>query len=284
MGLFGKLFEKKICDICGGEIGLLGNRKLEDGNMCKNCAKKLSPFFDERRHSTIAQIKEQLAYREANKAEVAAFRVTRTYGENYTKLLVDEEAGKFMVTSADDLEEANPDVIAFADVTGCTVEINDSYEEITYQDKDGNECSFKPPHYRFEYDFELQLRVRNPYFDDISFRLNDESVVLERQLRLGYTPEAFRDDKRLFNPEDSREYSRYLELAEEIRVLLMERGNEAEPAQANQRAGVAAPVQPYQPAGAAAAPAAPVQCPYCGAATMPDAAGCCEYCGGTLNG
>ena len=35
MGLFGKLFEKKECAICGGEIGLLGNRKLEDGNMCK---------------------------------------------------------------------------------------------------------------------------------------------------------------------------------------------------------------------------------------------------------
>ena len=33
MGLFGKLFEKKSCDICGGEIGLLGNRKLEDGNL-----------------------------------------------------------------------------------------------------------------------------------------------------------------------------------------------------------------------------------------------------------
>ena len=32
MGLFGKLFEKKECSVCGGEIGLLGNRKLEDGN------------------------------------------------------------------------------------------------------------------------------------------------------------------------------------------------------------------------------------------------------------
>ena len=42
MGLFGKIFEKKSCDICGGEIGLLGNRKLEDGNLCKECAKKLS--------------------------------------------------------------------------------------------------------------------------------------------------------------------------------------------------------------------------------------------------
>ena len=37
------LFDKKYCDICGDKIGLLGNRKLENGNLCKNCAKKLSP-------------------------------------------------------------------------------------------------------------------------------------------------------------------------------------------------------------------------------------------------
>ena len=34
------LFDKKYCDICGEKIGLLGNRKLEDGNLCKDCAKK----------------------------------------------------------------------------------------------------------------------------------------------------------------------------------------------------------------------------------------------------
>ena len=60
------LFDKKYCDVCGEKIGLLGNRKLEDGNLCKECAKKLSPFFSERRNSTVAEIKEQLAYREAN--------------------------------------------------------------------------------------------------------------------------------------------------------------------------------------------------------------------------
>ena len=43
------LFDKKICDICGEKIGLLGNRKLDDGNLCKDCAKKLSPWFEERR-------------------------------------------------------------------------------------------------------------------------------------------------------------------------------------------------------------------------------------------
>ena len=67
------LFDKKYCDICGEKIGLLGNRKLEDGNLCKNCAAKLSPFFSERRRSTVEDIKRQLAYREENEKLVRDF-------------------------------------------------------------------------------------------------------------------------------------------------------------------------------------------------------------------
>ena len=69
MGFFGKIFDKKECSVCGGEIGLLGNRKLEDGNLCKECAKKLSPWFDDRRHSTVEQIESQLKYREENQKD-----------------------------------------------------------------------------------------------------------------------------------------------------------------------------------------------------------------------
>ena len=87
------LFDKKYCDICGSKIGLLGNRKLEDGNLCKDCAKKLSPWFSERRHSTKASIQEQLNYREANREAVAAFHTTRSLGKN-TKLLLDEDNRK----------------------------------------------------------------------------------------------------------------------------------------------------------------------------------------------
>ena len=90
MGLFG-LFDKKTCDLCGGEIGLLGNRKLEDGNCCKECAKKLSPWFDERRHSTVEQIREQLAYREENKKAVEQFHITRTIARDSWKVLLDED-------------------------------------------------------------------------------------------------------------------------------------------------------------------------------------------------
>ena len=61
------LFDKKYCSICDAKIGLLGNRKLDDGNLCKDCASKLSPWFSDRRHSTVEQVREQLDYREANK-------------------------------------------------------------------------------------------------------------------------------------------------------------------------------------------------------------------------
>ena len=71
------LFDKKYCDICGEKIGLLGNCKLDDGNLCKECAQKLSPWFEERRHSTVEEIKRQLAYREQNKELVQKFNVTR---------------------------------------------------------------------------------------------------------------------------------------------------------------------------------------------------------------
>ena len=124
MGFFGKLFDKKECSICGGEIGLLGNRKLEDGNMCKSCAAKLSPWFSDRRQSTVAEINDQLAYRENNQGKVAAFRITRTLGENM-KVLLDEDAGLFMVTAARNLADANPDVLAFSDVTGCKLDIDE---------------------------------------------------------------------------------------------------------------------------------------------------------------
>ena len=52
-------------------------------------------------------------YRAENQEKVAAFHTTRTLGAD-TKVLLDEDAGKFMVTRARNLAEANPDVLDFA--------------------------------------------------------------------------------------------------------------------------------------------------------------------------
>lgn len=66
MGFFDKMFEKKECAICGTELGLLGKTKINEGYLCKECVGKLSPFFGGYRSSTADDIREQLAYREAN--------------------------------------------------------------------------------------------------------------------------------------------------------------------------------------------------------------------------
>lgn len=274
------LFDKKYCDICGEKIGLLGNRKLEDGNLCKNCAAKLSPWFNDRRQSTVAEIQEQLAYREENREKVASFRTTRTLGER-TKVLLDEDAGLFMVTSARNLEEANPDVLAFSDVTGCKLDIEETRTEIEYRDDEGERQSFTPKRYAYSYDFFIVIHVNNPYFNEIRFQLNSSAVDNDEETLLD-GPDAMRTQRGglraramgmggslTSNAEEVRasvEYQQYEQMGQEIRDALL---------QVRQ--------QVREEAAAAAAPKAAVTCPYCGATTTPDASGCCEYCGGAVN-
>jgi ribosomal protein L32 len=253
------LFDKKYCDICGEKIGLLGNRKLENGNLCKNCAKKLSPWFSDRRSSTVDEIKAQLAYREENKEKVAAFHTTGTFG-THVKVLLDEDAGRFMVTSARDLEEANPDVLEFADVTGCNLDIDESRSELKREDKDGKRVSYNPPRYEYSYDFYITIFVNNPYFDEIKFKVNSDSVDIAPPPARPGRPEGC-------NPETNVEYKNYKKLGEEIKQALTKiRKDTREKAERE------------------SAPKTAVTCPHCGAATMPDANGCCEYCGSAVNG
>ena len=243
MGIFGNLFEKKTCAICGGEIGLLGNRKLEDGNLCKACAAKLSPFFSDRRRSTVEQIREQLDYREANKAAVTALNVTRTLGDR-TKILLDEDAQRFVVTpSGGRWRDSNPDVMSFSQVTGCNVDVRTTREEIYREGPDGERVSYDPPRYDTDYDIYVIINVNTPYFDEIEFRINS---------------------MRIESP-GSPDYQSAMDLAREIKEALTS-------VRENVRAAVAE----------AAAPKAAVVCPHCGATTMPDANGRCEYCGGAV--
>ena len=117
MGLF-DVFKKKECCICGNEVGLLGNRKLADGNMCSKCTRKLSPWFEDRRESTMEQIKAQLAYREQNAKDLENFTVTSSIGED-DKIYLEEVNGipiRFFVTGASDYKEENPDIISFKNV------------------------------------------------------------------------------------------------------------------------------------------------------------------------
>lgn len=175
------LFDKKFCDFCGNKIGLLGNKKLEDANMCKDCASKLSPWFSERRHSTKADIDKQLEYREQNKSAVASFNATRTLGTASTKLLIDDNARKFMVTSAKDLASANPDVLDFSQALGCDLDVKEHRSEIRRTDSSGKSVSYNPPRYKYSYEFHAIIRVNHPYFDDMRFALSSGYIEVGEQ-------------------------------------------------------------------------------------------------------
>ena len=169
------LFEKKFCDVCNEKIGLLGNRKLEDGNICSKCNKKLSPFTTDRRRTTLAEIKDHLAYRETNQQEVARFNVARQFGEK-TLVLIDAGKGNFIVTPSSRWQNENPDVIGISQVTGFQLDIRENRREIKTTNNEGRTVSYNPPRYEYSYDFYIFINVNSPYFSEIEFQLNRNSA------------------------------------------------------------------------------------------------------------
>ncbi len=275
MGLFGSLFEKKECSVCGGEIGLLGNRKLEDGNLCKDCAKKLSPWFSERRHSTVDEIKQQLAYREENRTKAAQFSTGRSIGDEW-KVLTDDSHRWLTVTRARNLSEANPDIIDYASVTGCRMDIDETRDELLRDGPNDKKISYNPPRYEYTYDFDIIITVNNPYFDEMRFRLNSGTIRVEQGVSTGINSGLGRLLDTIassgFDPMNDREYRQYYEMAQEIceevrRIQDLARGvahaQSAEPA-----------AQQYAPQAAPAAD--PWTCPSCGGA---NSGRFCEFCG-----
>ncbi len=168
------LFDKKYCDICGEKIGLLGNCKLDDGNLCKECAQKLSPWFEERRHSTVEEIKRQLAYREQNKELVQKFNVTRQIATKTYNVFIDDIQGNFTIAHKLDVKE-NPDIVPLSAVLQCKMDIEQDRKEETYT-KDGKTVSYDPPVYKYEYQYRMKIQVRSPWFDDMDFRLHNFSI------------------------------------------------------------------------------------------------------------
>ena len=286
----------------------MGNQKLEDGNLCKDCAKQLSPWFSDRRRSTVEDIKRQLAYREENRGRASQFRTTRSYGED-CKVLLDEEHRWFTVTRARDLADANPDILDYTALTGCRVDIDESRTEQKREGPDGKEVSYNPPRYEYSYDFEVIISVNNPYFDEMKFRLNNSSVYIEpqntmqrpmmgQQGMMGQRPMAGRPQSGMtqrpmmgqmnsvgrmntmaagFDPESNREYRKYREMGDEIRAALLQvmetaRGGAVQTAPMQQEA----PMQQQETFAPAPAAAGPWTCPACGGQNDGKF---CEYCG-----
>ena len=267
------LFDKKFCDICGERIRFLGNRKLEDGNLCKDCEAKLSPWFSDRRRSTVQDIRDQLAYREENKKKAEAFKKTLSLGEG-NQVWIDEEKQQFIIRRNGQTIHDNPDVLSLSDVTGCEIDIDHSKTEETTRNEEGKSVSYDPPRHTHRYRFYIQLQVNHPWFDDMRFAVNGSSVEIKTgqpkpqpaepgsiltqltQALAGTNAPAYVTEP---DTEHDENYQKYLRLAESMRDALLRR--------------------PEPRAEAAEAKPEKIACPFCSAVTEPDEKGCCPYCG-----
>ncbi len=232
------LFDKKYCDICGKKIGLLGNRKLKDGNMCKDCAKHVSLYLTGRKQFKVDDMKEHLAYREENRQKLEEFSPTRTIGTD-TKLYIDDNSGQWLISRYPRYKEHNPDILTFDQVTGCSVSIDESKRELKRELPDGKETSYNPPRYRYSYDFRVEINVNNPWFSEIGFQVNRSSV----------------------GERDSIEFRNAENQANEIRDALTQLHEES-----------------LQAAVESTKPRSSVKCPFCGAVVIPDENGKCPFC------
>ena len=279
MGLF-DAFKKKDCEICGKEVGLFGYKKLEDGEICKECVKLLSPWFDDRRHSTVEQIKAQLAYREENKAALAGFRPSIAYGERYTLRaeLVNGIPTRFVVERGDNYKDENADIVNFKDVTSFNIDVREHDREIKYRNSKGEEVSYHPPRYEYSYDFYAEINVNHPYFNEMRFQINCDTINLEtveRRSGLGVSLFGSGFDPTLY-PEYRQMRSECDEMEEMFRAGMQGMALKG-------FAPVAQPVPAAVPAAAPApapAPAGPKFCPNCGAPA--DGGKFCQSCGSKL--
>ena len=149
--------DRRHCDICGKTIDTFGYMKLQDGSMCTDCAKFISPFLKNRKDATVDYMKRHIEYRRDNERKLSEFQSAIRYGyEN--KIYIDSGMYAFLVTTKfeKDIYKGNPDIIPLADVVSCDTEIKEY--------KNGY------------YDFITAIKLNNEWFDEVRVKLNKDRI------------------------------------------------------------------------------------------------------------
>ena len=185
------LFSKKSCSICGEKVGLFGGLKLKDGNLCKNCKSKLSPFFDEGKSSTVEDIQAQLKYREENYKNLDKLEINKIYGE-FGVILIDEKNKKFVavadtsdglfkspkkVTSIEDIKDKNPDIIDFSDIEDVEIKVIQTSRE-EKQTINNEQVSYDPKHYTYMIGYTIIIKTKHPYAKSIRLDIKNGTVQI----------------------------------------------------------------------------------------------------------
>lgn len=186
------LFKKENCCLCGGKTGML-DKKCLSGKVCKECAKKMSPWFDDYKNSIAGALDAQRMGREidAGLIQTKIYNFSKIFGE-FGVILIDEKEKKFIafpdtskglfgnqrkVTSIDDVIDLGPDIIRFDQVEDFEIDITETTRE-EKQTVNGQQVSYNPPHILYMETFTLRMKINHPYVKSIYIQLNDGAVQI----------------------------------------------------------------------------------------------------------
>lgn len=265
-------FLTKICSFCNTSIFAFGGYALADGCYCKQCKAKLSPFFIHNKTLTINELRDQLEKRKSNEQAFATFILTKSIG-NQPQLLIDEVNGQFYILlTSQKSDSSTPDVINFAQIVDCSIDITEEKTEVKYKDFNDNLKSFSPPYYAYSFDFFLNISVSIPYIQTIRIKLNtnpidnDQPHIIEKTGGIGQMFKDALGSARSFNGmtsnitevQASSAYQKYTKISNDMKEALLEGKKSLHLQKATSR------------------------CPWCDCIVTSNSAGTCEHCGGAL--
>lgn len=195
------LFKKENCCLCGGKTGMF-DKKCLDGKVCKECAGKMSPWFDDYKNSSLGALDAQRIGREVDEGLINAkiYNFSKVFGE-FGVILIDEKEKRFValadtskglfgsqrkVRSIDDVEDLKPDIISFEQVEDFEIDITETSRE-EKQTVNGNQVSYDPPHILYMETFTLRMKINHPYVKSIYIQLNDGAVQIHNLGRRQWT-------------------------------------------------------------------------------------------------
>ena len=204
---------------------------------------------------------------------------------------------RFVIERTDNYKSENADIVNFTDVVSFEIDEQEHERELKRRNDKGEEISYNPPRFEYSYDFYAKITVNHPYFDDMRFKLNKNSIELET---VGYKT-GFGLTRNSFDPTLYPEYRAARTWWDTMNELFSAGMQGRQMVTGGQQPGFGtavgygtAPVQqptpfaqpaPVQPTPVQPAPAAPVAvgpkfCPNCGAPA--EGGKFCQSCGSPL--
>ncbi len=184
------LFTRENCCLCGEKTGLL-DKKCMDGKVCKDCAKKLSVWFEDFKTTDKLHLYGQIEQRKIYAEMAKAYPFTKVFGE-FGVILISEEQRVFVafpntakglfgsqrtVKSMDDVIDLGPDIVGFDQVEDFELDITETSREEKRM-ADGREISYDPPHIVYMETFTLRLKLKHPYIRNMNIQLNNGAVQI----------------------------------------------------------------------------------------------------------